>query len=216
VVGVIVQLGGQTPLGLARRLAAAGVPIVGTSPESIHLAEDRGAFGDLLDEAGLRSPAHGTATSFAVPFAAPTVGTPIDFRQSASDADNATTASVAGVYLQDQVSLSRYLQAIVGVRYDRFAVRFENDRNSETLRRDDGLLSPRAGLVLKPAEPLSFYASYSVSYLPSSGDQFGSLNATTKALEPERFDNYEAGAKWDLVPGLAVLALARRRAVQRA
>ncbi|HEY7225215.1 MAG TPA: carbamoyl-phosphate synthase large subunit [Micromonosporaceae bacterium] len=64
VVGMIVQLGGQTPLGLSRRLAAAGVPIVGTSPESIHLAEDRGAFGALLDEAGLRSPAHGTATSY--------------------------------------------------------------------------------------------------------------------------------------------------------
>jgi carbamoyl-phosphate synthase large subunit len=64
VVGVIVQLGGQTPLGLARRLAEAGLPIVGTSPESIHLAEDRGAFGALLDEAGLVSPAHGTATSF--------------------------------------------------------------------------------------------------------------------------------------------------------
>jgi carbamoyl-phosphate synthase large subunit len=65
VVGVIVQLGGQTPLGLARRLAQAGLPIVGTSPESIHLAEERGAFGKLLDEAGLRAPAHGTATSFA-------------------------------------------------------------------------------------------------------------------------------------------------------
>ncbi|HEX6872373.1 MAG TPA: carbamoyl-phosphate synthase large subunit [Micromonosporaceae bacterium] len=64
VVGVIVQLGGQTPLGLARRLKAAGVPIVGTTPESIHLAEDRGAFGALLAEAGLRAPAYGTATSF--------------------------------------------------------------------------------------------------------------------------------------------------------
>ncbi|BCJ55747.1 carbamoyl-phosphate synthase large chain [Actinoplanes sp. NBRC 14428] len=64
VVGVIVQLGGQTPLGLARRLKAAGVPIVGTSPESIDLAEDRGAFGAVLGRAGLRSPAHGTATSF--------------------------------------------------------------------------------------------------------------------------------------------------------
>src|SRR5262249_23870445 len=64
VVGVIVQLGGQTPLGLARRLKAAGVPIVGTSPESIHLAEDRGAFGRLLTETGLRAPAYGTATSF--------------------------------------------------------------------------------------------------------------------------------------------------------
>jgi carbamoyl-phosphate synthase large subunit len=64
VVGVIVQLGGQTPLGLARRLAAAGVPIVGTPPESIHLAEDRGSFGAVLARAGLRAPAHGTATSF--------------------------------------------------------------------------------------------------------------------------------------------------------
>jgi carbamoyl-phosphate synthase large subunit len=64
VVGVIVQLGGQTPLGLARRLAQAGVPIVGTSPASIHLAEDRGAFGALLDREGLRAPAYGTATSF--------------------------------------------------------------------------------------------------------------------------------------------------------
>jgi carbamoyl-phosphate synthase large subunit len=64
VVGVIVQLGGQTPLGLAQRLKAAGVPIVGTSPESIDLAEDRGAFGRVLAEADLLAPAHGTATSF--------------------------------------------------------------------------------------------------------------------------------------------------------
>ncbi|HTJ31604.1 MAG TPA: carbamoyl-phosphate synthase large subunit [Dactylosporangium sp.] len=64
VVGVIVQLGGQTPLGLAERLERAGVPIVGTSPAAIDLAEDRGLFGKLLTEAGLRSPAHGTATTF--------------------------------------------------------------------------------------------------------------------------------------------------------
>ncbi|MEO3779635.1 carbamoyl-phosphate synthase large subunit [Micromonospora sp. B11E3] len=64
VVGVIVQLGGQTPLGLARRLKKAGVPVVGTSPESIHLAEERGAFGAVLAKAGLRAPAHGTATSY--------------------------------------------------------------------------------------------------------------------------------------------------------
>jgi carbamoyl-phosphate synthase large subunit len=64
VVGVIVQLGGQTPLGLARKLAKAGLPVVGTSPESIHSAEDRGAFGKLLAEASLRAPAHGTATSY--------------------------------------------------------------------------------------------------------------------------------------------------------
>ncbi|MCJ0892741.1 carbamoyl-phosphate synthase large subunit [Rhodococcus sp. ARC_M5] len=62
--GVIVQLGGQTPLGLAKRLKAAGVPIVGTSPEAIDLAEDRGEFGKVLDAAGLPAAKYGTATTF--------------------------------------------------------------------------------------------------------------------------------------------------------
>src|SRR5690606_36675104 len=61
--GVIVQLGGQTPLGLAQALKDAGVPIVGTSPEAIHLAEDRGAFGRVLAGSGLPAPKHGTAFS---------------------------------------------------------------------------------------------------------------------------------------------------------
>ncbi|MBV9059481.1 MAG: carbamoyl-phosphate synthase large subunit [Pseudonocardiales bacterium] len=65
VAAVIVQLGGQTPLGLAQRLADAGVPVVGTPPAAIHLAEDRGSFGAVLDRAGLPAPAYGTATSFA-------------------------------------------------------------------------------------------------------------------------------------------------------
>lgn len=63
VVGVICQLGGQTPLGLAQPLKDLGVPIVGTSPEAIHLAEDRGAFGKVLAEAGLTAPMYGTARS---------------------------------------------------------------------------------------------------------------------------------------------------------
>jgi len=64
VVGVIVQLGGQTPLKLAQALKDAGVPIVGTSPEAIHLAEERGAFGEVLRQAGLPAPRHGVATSY--------------------------------------------------------------------------------------------------------------------------------------------------------
>jgi carbamoyl-phosphate synthase large subunit len=64
VVGVIVQLGGQTPLGLAERLEKAGVPIVGTSPKAIDLAEDRGLFGDVLLAAGLPAPRFGMATTF--------------------------------------------------------------------------------------------------------------------------------------------------------
>jgi carbamoyl-phosphate synthase large subunit len=64
VVGVVVQLGGQTPLGLAQRLKDAGVTIVGTAPEAIHLAEERGAFGRVLSDAGLIAPKHGTARSY--------------------------------------------------------------------------------------------------------------------------------------------------------
>src|SRR5690554_5960028 len=61
--GVFVQLGGQTPLGLAQRLADAGVPILGTSPEAIDAAEDRELFGRVLEQAGLPAPAYGTATT---------------------------------------------------------------------------------------------------------------------------------------------------------
>lgn len=61
--GVLVQLGGQTALGLARSIEQAGIPILGTSPESIDLAEERGQFQSILDLAGLRAPANGTATN---------------------------------------------------------------------------------------------------------------------------------------------------------
>ncbi|WP_158854931.1 carbamoyl-phosphate synthase large subunit, partial [Saccharothrix deserti] len=83
VVGVIVQLGGQTPLGLAQRLADAGVPIVGTPPQAIHLAEERGAFGQVLADAGLPAPKYGMATSFSQAKAiADEIGYPVLVRPS--------------------------------------------------------------------------------------------------------------------------------------
>jgi carbamoyl-phosphate synthase large subunit len=83
VAGVVVQLGGQTPLGLAKRLAAEGVPIVGTSPDAIELAEDRGAFGRVLEGAGLLAPRHGTATSYAdAKLIADEIGYPVLVRPS--------------------------------------------------------------------------------------------------------------------------------------
>lgn len=144
------------------------------------------------------------STSVSVPFNAPTVETPITFRQSASDADNRATTSVAAVYLQDQLELSRHVQLLGGIRYERFGIDFHNNRNDEGLDRQDDLLSPRVGLVVKPVEPVSLYGSYSISYLPSSGDQFSSLTATTETLEPEQFTNFEVGAKWDLRPDLSL------------
>ncbi len=83
VAGVICQLGGQTPLGLAQGLEDAGVPIVGTSPAAIHLAEERGAFGRVLAQAGLPAPKHGMATSYAEARAiAEEIGFPVLVRPS--------------------------------------------------------------------------------------------------------------------------------------
>lgn len=143
-------------------------------------------------------------TALVVPFDRPTVTAPVTFRQSATDADNRVKATVAAVYLQDQLQLSPRWQAILGLRYERFGVAFHNRRSGEDLTRDDDMLSPRLGLVFKPATPVSVYGSYSVSHLPSAGDQFSSLTATTSTLEPEHFVNYEVGAKWDARPGLAL------------
>ena len=83
VAGVIVQLGGQTPLGLARGLEAAGVPVVGTSPDAIHLAEDRGAFASVLAYAGLTAPRGEVALSAAeAAVAAGEIGYPVLVRPS--------------------------------------------------------------------------------------------------------------------------------------
>ena len=65
IVGVVVQLGGQTALGLAQGLSKAGIPILGTSPDAIDLAEERGSFSKILEKANLLAPANGTATNLA-------------------------------------------------------------------------------------------------------------------------------------------------------
>jgi catecholate siderophore receptor len=146
----------------------------------------------------------GTETSVTAPLDQPTISRPVTFRPGETDANNRTRAMTVGVYLQDQVALTSYLQLILGARFERFDLAFHNFRNGEDLERQDDLFSPRAGLVVKPLERLSFYGSYGVSYLPSAGDQFSSLTATTETLEPEKFENYEIGAKLDVVTGLAL------------
>jgi catecholate siderophore receptor len=138
-----------------------------------------------------------TTTSILIPLSAPTIATPVAFRQSATDADNHLVTNVAAGYVQDQVELSRYVQLIGGLRFDRFDLRYHNNRNGDNLGRTDILVSPRAGIVVKPARTLSVYGSYSVSYLPSSGDQFSSLTNITQQVKPEKFNNYEAGVKWE-------------------
>ena len=146
----------------------------------------------------------GTATSALVPLANPVYNGEVAFRQASSDADNKTSVRSGSLYLQDQIALSPAFRIIAGARYENFAIRFDDNRTNSERRRTDAMISPRVGLVVKPVEEASVYASYSVSFLPGSGDQFGSLTDITKALEPERFTNYEAGAKWDVAGRLSL------------
>jgi len=142
-----------------------------------------------------------TDTTLQVPFASPTTLVPVTFRQSATDADNHLRTDLAAIYAQDQVEFSPRLQAIAGLRFDSFDLTYHNNRNGDTLGRTDRLVSPRAGLVFKPVPQASLYASYSVSYLPSSGDQFSSLTTVTQQVQPEKFTNHELGLKWALPAG---------------
>ncbi|HEX6575895.1 MAG TPA: TonB-dependent siderophore receptor, partial [Gemmatimonadaceae bacterium] len=139
----------------------------------------------------------GSQTTMKVSRSNPVYTGDVTFRQSSSDADSRTRVNTRSVYLQDQISFSRAVKLIAGARYENFALRYDDHRTDATRERNDGMISPRIGLVVKPGELASFYASYSVSFLPGSGDQFGSLTDITKQLEPERFTNYEVGAKWD-------------------
>jgi catecholate siderophore receptor len=143
-------------------------------------------------------------TSIQVPYDNPLVTTPVTFRQSLTDADNHLTTNVAAAYVQDQAALSSHVDVIGGLRFDRFDLNYTNNRNADQLGRVDNLVSPRAGVVVKPVTPVSLYANYGVSYLPSSGDQFSSLTVITQQVEPEKFTNYEVGAKWDVRPLLSL------------
>jgi catecholate siderophore receptor len=143
-----------------------------------------------------------TATSDTVPLANTIYAGSLEFRPSATDANNHSVAKTAAFYLQDQIELDQNWQAIVGLRYDRFDAELLNNRTSEMLDTTDNLLSPRAGLIYQPSQDLSFYASYSLSYVPRAGEQLASLTVSNKALDPEEFTNKEIGMKWDLGSGL--------------
>ncbi|PZQ33379.1 MAG: TonB-dependent siderophore receptor [Stenotrophomonas acidaminiphila] len=131
---------------------------------------------------------------------------PVQFRQSATDTDNHSVAKTAAVYVQDQIEFSPQWQALLGVRFDRFEADLLNRRTNTRLSSSDDLLSPRAGLIYKPTEATSIYASYAISYVPRAGEQLASLTANNRALDPERFTNKEVGFKWDIDDALSLTA----------
>ncbi|MES2500387.1 MAG: TonB-dependent siderophore receptor [Pseudomonadota bacterium] len=114
--------------------------------------------------------------------------------------------TVAAFYLQDQIILTPQWQAIIGLRNDNFDTDFTNVLTNTDINESDNLLAPRAGLIFKPVEAVSIYTNYSVSYVPRAGDQLTSLTVTNATFKPEKFINYEVGAKWDINPNLALTA----------
>jgi catecholate siderophore receptor len=149
---------------------------------------------------------NGTDLLFPVDAGDPNVSVPVTFAQSATDSDNHGRATIAAVYVQDQIRLSQQWLAVLGLRYDSFDMDFTNNRTGENIQTEDDLLSPRGGLIYKPVEDLSLYASYSMTYVPRAGAQLASLLVTTAAFDPEEFENVEVGAKWDVNPALALSA----------
>ncbi len=121
VAGVVCTLGGQTPLGLAQRLKDAGVPVLGTQPEAIDLAEHRGAFGRVLAEAGLPAPKHGTATSFAEAKAvADSIGYPVLVRPSYVLGGRGMEIVYDEAHLSDYISRATEITGDHPVLVDRF------------------------------------------------------------------------------------------------
>lgn len=138
--------------------------------------------------------------AFTDPLAIPAFSFPTYTRNRASD------VNVLSVYAQNQVDIGDHVKVIGGLRFDSFDIEVDDIIAGAQFSRQDDEISPRLGLIYKPQENVSIYASYSQSFLPRSGDQFLSLSPTTEALAPEEFLNYELGAKWDINPDLAMTA----------
>ncbi len=132
----------------------------------------------------------------------PLNNTVLNYRFTASDIDSKSRNNIIGAYAQNKIDLNQYWQILVGIRFDRFFTTTHNYIGNKQFSRIDNLISPRFGMVFKPKEEVSLYTSYSTTYLPSAGDQFSSLDSVAKMLKPEKLQNYEFGAKFDIKPNL--------------
>lgn len=121
------------------------------------------------------------------------------------DTDNSTTANIAALYAQDQITLNPQWKALIGLRYDRYRVAVD-DHNADNvdLSHTDKEFSPRAGLIYQPDASSSYYLSYSYAFIPS-GETL-SLSTSNAELDPEKAENWEIGAKWEINPRLSATA----------
>jgi len=128
-----------------------------------------------------------------------------DFTVDQND-DTQVTIEVASFYLQDEMAITDYLDVVLGARFDQFEIDVFNVAADDSRSKRDEEVSPRLGLVLKPMESMSLYASYSESFLPRSGEQFANINGSKGQLDADTFANTELGFKWDISPALSFTA----------
>lgn len=110
--------------------------------------------------------------------------------------DTESDVEVMSFYVQDQIEINQYFDVLLGLRADSF------DQSTGTVSRKDDYVSPRAGVIFKPKENVSIYASYSETFLPRSGEQF----ASTGSLDPDEFEQTEIGVKWDVADTFSLTA----------
>ncbi|WP_108787139.1 TonB-dependent siderophore receptor [Erythrobacter sp. Alg231-14] len=113
---------------------------------------------------------------------------------------------VISLYIQDEIALTDWLNIVIGGRFDSFDIEVLNVPAADLRTRKDEEFSPRGGLIIKPMDNISIYASYSESFQPRSGEQFANINGDNNVLAPNTFTNLEAGVKWDFVSGLSLTA----------
>ena len=129
-----------------------------------------------------------------------------DFTSDLND-DTHVDVEVTSVYVQDEVTVSERIKMVLGARYDEFDISVVDVANAGEVRsRTDSEISPRVGLIYKPQENVSIYASYSESFLPRSGEQFANINGDKNQLDPDTYSNTELGLKWDISKRLNVSA----------
>jgi len=128
------------------------------------------------------------------------------FNPAVVNRNTETTVEVTSLYLQDQITLNRQWQMVLGLRQDRFVTDFTDKVGTNSSKTTDTELSPRAALIYKPVDAVSVYASYSKTFVPRAGDQLSSLTASNNKFDPESFLNKEVGVKWDARADLSLAA----------
>ena len=113
---------------------------------------------------------------------------------------------VTSFYIQDQIDVSDNLVILLGGRLDQFDITVNDLKAGSAQSREDDEFSPRAGVIFKPAENVSYYLSYSESFLPRSGEQYKKLTASSAALDPDVYESTEIGVNYDITPDVSLRA----------